>query len=36
MPTTFFVGRDGKIRDMVIGGPLSKAAIESKVSEVMK
>jgi thiol-disulfide isomerase/thioredoxin len=36
MPTTFFVGRDGKIKDTVIGGPLTKAAIESKVAELMK
>ena len=36
MPTTFFIGRDGKIRDMVIGGPLTRAAIESKVAELLK
>jgi thiol-disulfide isomerase/thioredoxin len=36
MPTTFFVGRDGQIKDMVIGGPLTQAAIESKVAELMK
>jgi thiol-disulfide isomerase/thioredoxin len=36
MPTTFFVGRDGRIHNMVIGGPLSKAAIESQVAELMK
>ena len=36
MPTTFFVGRDGLIKDMVIGGPLTQAAIESRVAELMK
>jgi thiol-disulfide isomerase/thioredoxin len=36
MPTTFFIGRDGKIKDMVIGGPLSQAAIEAKVAELLK
>ena len=36
MPTTFFVGRDGQIKDMVIGGPLTQAAIESRVAELMK
>lgn len=36
MPTTFFVGRDGQIKDMVIGGPLTQAAIESKVAELVK
>jgi thiol-disulfide isomerase/thioredoxin len=35
MPTTLFVGRDGKIRDTVIGGPLTKAAIESKVADLL-
>jgi cytochrome c biogenesis protein CcmG, thiol:disulfide interchange protein DsbE len=35
MPTTFFVGRDGKIKDTVIGGPLTKAAIESKVNDLL-
>lgn len=36
MPTTLFVGRDGKIKDVVIGGPLTRAAIESRISELMK
>jgi thiol-disulfide isomerase/thioredoxin len=36
MPTTFFVGRDGRIHDMIIGGPLTEAAIESKVAELLK
>ena len=36
MPTTFFVGRDGKIKDTVIGGPQTKAAIESKVAELLR
>ncbi len=31
LPTTFFIGRDGMIRDMLIGGPMSEAFIESKV-----
>jgi len=36
MPTTLFIGRDGQIKDTVIGGPLTKAAIESKVAELLK
>ncbi len=36
MPTTFFIGRDGKIKDTVIGGPLGEAAIEAKVAELLK
>ncbi len=36
LPTTLFIGRDGTIRDMIVGGPLTKAAIESKVTDLMK
>ncbi|MCS7059959.1 MAG: TlpA disulfide reductase family protein [Anaerolineae bacterium] len=32
LPTTFFIDRAGVIRDIVYGGPLTKALIESKVS----
>jgi len=36
LPATLFIGRDGTIRDMIVGGPLTKAAIESKVTDLMK
>jgi thiol-disulfide isomerase/thioredoxin len=36
MPTTFFIGRDGKIKDTIIGGPLGEAAIEAQVAELLK
>jgi cytochrome c biogenesis protein CcmG/thiol:disulfide interchange protein DsbE len=35
MPTTFFVGRDGVIRDIVFGGPMSEALIASKVEKLL-
>jgi peroxiredoxin len=35
MPTTFFIGRDGVIRDIVFGGPLSEALIASKIERLM-
>jgi thiol-disulfide isomerase/thioredoxin len=35
MPTTFFIGRDGVIRDMVLGGPMSEALIASKIEKLM-
>jgi peroxiredoxin len=35
MPTTFFIGRDGVIRDIVFGGPLSEALIASKIEKLM-
>jgi peroxiredoxin len=35
MPTTFFIGRDGMIRDIVFGGPMSEALIASKIEQLM-
>jgi len=35
MPTTFFIGRDGVIRDIVFGGPLSEALIASKIEKLI-
>jgi peroxiredoxin len=35
IPTTFFIDRDGILRAKVIGGFPSKAAIESRLNEIM-
>ena len=35
MPTTFFIGRDGVIRDIVFGGPMSEALLASKVERLL-
>jgi peroxiredoxin len=35
MPTTFFIGRDGVIGDIVFGGPMSEALIGSKIEKLM-
>jgi cytochrome c biogenesis protein CcmG/thiol:disulfide interchange protein DsbE len=35
MPTTFFIGRDGVIRDIVFGGPQSEALIASKIEKLL-
>lgn len=35
LPTTVFVGRDGIIAAVVIGGPLSEAAIESRIRPLL-
>ncbi len=35
MPTTFFIGRDGVIRDIVFGGPMSEALIASKIEKLI-
>ncbi len=35
LPTTFFVDRRGLIRDVVLGGPMEPALIESKVRDLL-
>jgi thiol-disulfide isomerase/thioredoxin len=35
LPTTFFIDRDGVIRDVVYGGPMTRALIESKVAPLL-
>lgn len=35
LPTTFFVDRRGVIRDVVLGGPMEPALIESKVQDLL-
>ena len=36
LPTTFFVDRDGVIREIVIGGPMSQALLASKIESLLK
>lgn len=36
LPSTYFVGSDGVIRDVVVGGPMSEALIQSKVEDLLK
>ena len=35
LPTTFFIGADGKIQDVQVGGPLSEATIRVKVQDLL-
>jgi thiol-disulfide isomerase/thioredoxin len=35
LPTSYFVGRDGVIRDIVIGGPMNETTIASKVEALL-
>ena len=35
LPTTYFIGPDGVIRDIVVGGPMSEAFIESKIKRLL-
>lgn len=36
LPSTFFIGPDGVIRKVVIGGPMSEATIRTTVSEMLE
>ncbi|MBI3761696.1 MAG: TlpA family protein disulfide reductase [Chloroflexi bacterium] len=36
LPTTFFIDRQGVIRSVVIGGPMSEALIQSKVEDLLQ
>jgi hypothetical protein len=36
LPTTFFIGRDGTIRDVVIGGPLTVAGLSARVETLLQ
>lgn len=36
LPSTFFIAPNGKISDIVVGGPMSKTLIETKIEEMKK
>jgi cytochrome c biogenesis protein CcmG/thiol:disulfide interchange protein DsbE len=36
LPTTFFVGQDGRVRDLVIGGPLTVAGLSNRVQALLQ
>lgn len=36
LPTTFFIGRDGMIRDLVVGGPLTVAGLSNRVEALLQ
>lgn len=36
LPSSFFIDREGVIRSVVVGGPMSKALIQSKVEDLLK
>ena len=35
LPTTFFIAPDGKIREIVIGGPLARALLQIRVRDLI-
>lgn len=36
LPSTFFIDRNGVIRDVVYGGPMNRALIESKIAALLE
>jgi cytochrome c biogenesis protein CcmG, thiol:disulfide interchange protein DsbE len=36
LPTSFFIGPDGVIREVVVGGPMSQALLSSRVEKLLK
>lgn len=36
LPSTYFIDREGVIRSVVVGGPMSESLIQSKVEELLK
>lgn len=36
LPTSYFIGRDGTIRDIVIGGPMAEALLRTRIEELLK
>lgn len=36
LPTNFFIGRDGVIQEVSVGGPLSEAGIQIRVEQLLK
>ena len=36
LPTTFFIDRDGKVRDLVIGGPLTIAGLSARIEALLQ
>jgi peroxiredoxin len=36
LPSSFFIGRDGVIRDVVIGGPMAEALLRSRIQKLLE
>jgi len=36
LPTSFFIGRDGVIKEVVVGGPMSEALLRTNIAEIIK
>ncbi len=36
MPSTFFIDRDGVIRKVILGGPMSEATLQTAIEELLE
>ena len=36
LPSSYFIGRDGIIHEVVIGGPMAEALLRTRVEEILK
>lgn len=36
LPSSFFVSRDGTIREVIIGGPMAEALLRTRIEEILK
>ena len=36
LPSSYFIGRDGVIKEVVIGGPMAEALLRTRVEEILK
>lgn len=36
LPTTFFIGKDGVISEVVIGGPMAEALLRSRIDDMLE
>jgi peroxiredoxin len=36
LPSSYFIGRDGRISEVVIGGPMAPALLRTRIEEILK
>jgi peroxiredoxin len=35
LPTSFFIGRDGVIRNLIVGGPMSETTLRTQIESLL-
>jgi hypothetical protein len=36
LPSSYFIGRDGIINEVVLGGPMSEALLRTRIEDILK